>query len=156
MPQKQIGSMTRFSAAGDGRLIGLVVRGSFEEFDEYHPNDGKRSYVTEPELPLQVITIRGEAGDIGTAHVHFAVEQETAWPTRHKVVTCLSGRFRAKLSEMDGTPVGEAELGPGDALMCTEGHQIEYLEDGTRLLEVKQGPYLGSADADRHVLDGRS
>lgn len=155
MPEEQVGSVTRFSAAGDGRLIGLVVRGSFDEFDAYHPHDGKRSYVTEPELPLQVITIRGEAGDIGTEHVHLAVEDDRAWPTRHKVITCLSGGFRVLLSESDGTRVGEAELGPGDALVCTEGHQIEYLEDGTRLLEVKQGPYLG-VEADRHVLEGGS
>lgn len=152
MPEERVGSLTRFTAA-DGRLVGLLVPASFDEFADHHPYDGRRSYVTDPELPLQVITALAGPQDRGSAHVHFAVESDREWPTRHKVVVCLGGAMRIHLSEADGRPCGSATLLSGDALMCLEGHDVEYLEEGSRMLEVKQGPYLGSAEADRHVLD---
>lgn len=152
MPEEQIGSLTRYTANSDGRLIGLLVPASFDEYADYHPNDGRRSYVTEPELPLQIVTAKGSPEDRGSKHVHMAVEPSRDWPTRHKVVVGLAGAVRIDLSETDGTPVGAAEIRAGDALMCTEGHEVTYLEPRSRMMEVKQGPYPGSQDADRVVL----
>lgn len=142
----------RYTAPPDDRLIGLLVPASFDDYAAHHPHDGRRSYVTEFELPLQVIRVQGSPGDRGSKHVHLAQPPARAWPTAHKVMVCLAGRVRVELSEADGTPVGEAVLSPGDALLCTEGHEATYLEPSSRMMEIKQGPYPGTSEADRIVL----
>lgn len=152
MAQEQDQAIVRYTAPSDGRLVGLFVPLSFDEYAQHYPHDGRRSYLTDFDLPLQVLRVQGSPGDLGSKHVHRAHPPARAWPTAHKVMVCLAGRVRVALSESDGTPVGEAVLGPGDALLCTEGHEATYLEAGSRMMEVKQGPYPGSPDADRVVL----
>jgi hypothetical protein len=152
MPEVKTGSLTRYTAVSDGRLIGLLVPFGFSEFIDYHPNDGRRSYVTDPNFPLQIVTATGAPSDIGSNHIHQALPLHDEWPTRHKVVVCLSGAVQVELSEADGTPIGIAVMGPGDAVMSTEGHRISYLERASRLLEIKQGPYPGNVDEDRVFL----
>jgi hypothetical protein len=39
---------------------------------------------------------------------------------------------------------------PNDLVLLLEGHEVEFLERGTRLVEVKQGPFPGS-DADDKI-----
>ena len=152
MPEVRDGSLTRYTAESDGRLIGLLVPADFTEFMNFHPNDGRRSYVTDPDLPLQMVTATGSPEDLGSNHVHPAMALEAEWPTRHKVVVCLSGAVQMELSESDGTPVGTAVMGAGDAVLATEGHRISYLAPASRLLEIKQGPYPGNVEADRVFL----
>lgn len=152
MPEEKVGSLTRYTAASDGRLIGLLVPFGFNEFIDYHPNDGRRSYVTDPNLPLQIVTATGSPEDLGSKHIHQALPLQDDWPTRHKVVVCLYGSVQVELSESDGTPIGIAVMQPGDAVMLTEGHRISYLAAASRLLEIKQGPYPGSVDKDRLFL----
>jgi len=48
--------------------------------------------------------------------------------------------------------VAELVIGTGDvAILLRGGHGYEILEDGTEVLEVKNGPYVG-ADRDRRRL----
>jgi hypothetical protein len=56
------------------------------------------------------------------------------------VMVCMSGSARVGLFAKEGAHVADVVLGPGDLLLMYEGHSIETLEDGTRLIEVKQGP----------------
>jgi hypothetical protein len=53
---------------------------------------------------------------------------------------CSSGSARIGLFTKGGDHVADVVLAPGDLLLMYEGHSIETLEDGTRLLEIKQGP----------------
>ncbi|TDC52781.1 hypothetical protein E1212_07980 [Jiangella ureilytica] len=142
----------RFTAPDDGRLIGLYVPASFDAFDSYYPNDGRRAYLTEFDLPLQIVRTQGSPGDAGSKHVHLPQEPSRGWPTCHKVMVCLSGAVRVEVSDFDGVAAGTAELRPGDALLCVEGHEAVYLEDGSRLLEIRQGPYPGNVSDDRIIL----
>jgi len=145
-------AIRRFNASGDGRLIGMLIPGSFQDYSDFYPHDGRRGYVTAPELPLQILAATGSPGVVGAKHLHRPLDQPVRWPTRHSIWICISGRLRIDLCETDGTPVGTIEVGPGDALLSTEGHQVSYLEPGTRSLEIKQGPYPGTEDADRELL----
>jgi hypothetical protein len=40
----------------------------------------------------------------------------------------------------EGEHIAHVVLTTGDLALLFEGHSIETLEDGTRLLEIKQGP----------------
>jgi hypothetical protein len=62
------------------------------------------------------------------------------------------GRLRAKIFDTAGKPLTDLELRAGDIiLMLRGGHGYEVLEDGTEVLEVKNGPYVGP-DRDRRRL----
>ena len=38
---------------------------------------------------------------------------------------------------------------PNDLVLLLEGHEVEFLERGTRLVEVKQGPFPGTDAGDK-------
>jgi hypothetical protein len=52
----------------------------------------------------------------------------------------------------EGDHIVDVELGTGDVVLLYEGHSIETLEDGTRLLEIKQGPMPEDPLADNVAL----
>ena len=72
--------------------------------------------------------------------------------TRHQVMVCLGGRVRIGVFAKEGDHVADVELGAGDLVLLYEGHSIETLEDGTRLLEIKQGPMPEDPLADNVAL----
>jgi hypothetical protein len=145
--------VTRFEAMGDRRLIGLLIPADFDQFPGYYPKDGRRAYVTDFGLPLQVVSGVGDANETGSNHVHPYVPASASWPTRHKVVVCIAGSIDVELSESDGSPVGTASLTPGAALLCTEGHRVVFRTNGSRMIEVKQGPFPGTTELDRVMID---
>jgi hypothetical protein len=62
------------------------------------------------------------------------------------------GRLRARIYSPDDRLLATLEAGEGDLLMLLRGgHGYEILEDGTQVLEVKNGPYLGP-ERDRRRL----
>jgi len=144
------GSTVRYNAT-DGRLVGLLVPADFSDYWDFHPRDGRRSYVTDPGLPLQVVRVKGSPSDSGFNHIHPSLPESGSWPTRHTVFFCIAGLIRVHLSESDATPVGVAEMRPGDALVCTEGHRVEFVENDSKFIEAKQGPYLGE-EQDRVLI----
>ena len=144
-------SVTIFTSADDGRVIGLYVPATFGDFSRYMPHDGARAYVTDATLPLQLAVLTGPKGSLSDAHIHDPLPQ-IPWPTRHTAIVCISGSVRVFLSDRHGLAVAAPVLSIGDTLLFTEGHQLELLEEQTRIIEVKQGPYPGSQDADRRRL----
>jgi hypothetical protein len=56
----------------------------------------------------------------------------------------LQGKVRATVFSEDREPVEVVELGQGDAMVLLRGgHGYEILMDGTKVIEVKNGPYPG-------------
>ena len=61
----------------------------------------------------------------------------------------LSGLLRANVFDRVRRLAGQVDARAGECIvLLAGGHGYEILEDGTRVLEIKNGPYLG-ADADR-------
>ena len=59
------------------------------------------------------------------------------------------GRIKARIYNLKLELVAEWEAGEGDIMILMQGgHGYDILEDGTQVLEVKNGPYVG-AQADR-------
>lgn len=155
--------------APDGREVALVVRSDFDDFGSYPPTfatDEERAWLAEhyrvsspeleretkahltpDELPLQLTVLNRPAGAFVKPHYHVN-EGAAASETRHQVMVCLTGSARIGIYAKEGPHLGDVELAAGDFALLFEGHSIETLEDGTRLLEIKQGPMPADPFAD--------
>ena len=93
------------------------------------------------------------AGKTLLAHSHNPVPRTVAWT--QEVLYVRSGRLRADIFDTDDQLVATLQAAAGDILVLLRGgHGYQILEDGTQVLEIKNGPYLG-ADADRRRLSSR-
>lgn len=76
------------------------------------------------------------------SHIHKHCER-TASRTQ-EVVYVRRGRVRASIYDEDKQPLTEVDLLEGDtAVFLAGGHGYEIMEDGTQVLEVKNGPFVG-------------
>lgn len=80
-------------------------------------------------------------------HIHNEVERKVT-----RTCECLyivSGGIHAKIYDLQEQLVDEFDAFAGDVVILLDsGHGYTILQDGTKVLEVKNGPYLG-AEADR-------
>lgn len=84
------------------------------------------------------------------AHAHNEVRREVFWT--QEVLYIRQGSVRVEIFNIEDLKVAELEATKGDILMLLKGgHGYEIMEDGTQVLEIKNGPYVG-ADADRRRL----
>ncbi|MCP4179889.1 MAG: hypothetical protein GY756_19175 [bacterium] len=80
-------------------------------------------------------------------HIHNEVERKVI--RTQEVLYIRKGKIEATIFDLDGNFVDSFEASAGDTVILLEsGHGYKILEDGTQVLEVKNGPYLG-ADVDR-------
>ncbi len=108
---------------------------------------GGLNFYSEDNEFIQVGTWGYDSGKELLAHTHNNVErtvnitQETLYIRR--------GRIKARIYNLKLELVAEWEAGEGDIMILMQGgHGYDILEDGTQVLEVKNGPYVG-AQADR-------
>jgi hypothetical protein len=154
-------SGAEFLNAPDGRTVAMVVRKDFGDFESYPPTfatDEERAWLAEhyrvespdleretkahltpDELPLQITILNRPAGAFVKPHFHVN-DGPPGGDTRHQVMVCLAGSARIGIYAKEGPHVGDVELATGDFALLYEGHSIETVTDGTRLLEIKQGP----------------
>lgn len=96
---------------------------------------------------IQVGTWSYDKGKELLAHAHNVVPRTFEWT--QEVLFVWRGSIRAHLYDREKRKVADFIAGEGDILiMLAGGHGYDILEDGTRVLEVKNGPYVG-AEADR-------
>jgi uncharacterized protein YjlB len=99
---------------------------------------------------LQVGAWNYDAGKKLLAHIHNTVERTIN--RTHEVLYVISGRLEAVIYTLDAEEVKTLILEAGDVLvLLSSGHGYRILEDGTRVIEIKNGPYPG-ADADRRRI----
>ncbi len=174
--REQLGKTSQIKAyrAADGRLIGLYVPGDFTDYVSFPPfvdtseelahlaeaykvispqrERETKAHVTADELPLQIVLLNRDLGAYVRPHYHVH-DTPSASPTRHQILVCQRGRMRIGLYTKEGERLGHVILNPGDlALMC-EGHSLEFLEPGTKVIEIKMGPFPGSDAADKVDLN---
>lgn len=158
----------------DGRTIGLFVPADFSDFESYPPfieteeerehmrtayqvSDPERerytkAHLTPNDLPLQVIVLNRDKAAVTKAHYHEMSGAVTT-RTRHEILICLAGAARVELWSAEGEKGGEVVLRTGDTVLMYEGHAVEFLEDGTRLIEIKQGPFPDTEWEDKTDLN---
>jgi hypothetical protein len=84
------------------------------------------------------------------AHIHNEVRREVLWT--QEVLFVRNGRLRANIFDTRKNKVAELTVEAGDVIILLRGgHGYDILEDGTQVMEIKNGPYVG-ADADRRRI----
>ena len=84
------------------------------------------------------------------AHIHNEVKREVLWT--QEVLFVRSGMLRANIFDTNENKVTELNVSAGDVIILLRGgHGYDILEDGTQVLEIKNGPYVGP-DMDRRRL----
>ena len=91
-----------------------------------------------------------EGGKQLGAHIHNTVERTI--DRTYEVLYVMSGAINAQIFDMNEQPIEQVTVKQGEILVLLEcGHGYTILEDGTNVLEVKNGPYLG-AEVDRRRI----
>ena len=123
-------------------LFAIIIRG------EYECNGTK--FVTSKESPLQVGLIGRKKGENIQPHIHKPVTRTIEYTQEFIHIT--KGRVVVDFYDVDGSKIKSATLKSGDSILLTGGgHGFQMLED-TRMIEVKQGPYL-SVESDKQHLE---
>jgi hypothetical protein len=100
---------------------------------------------------LQVGTWEYEAGRQLLPHIHNIAERTIN--RTHEVLYILQGSLKATIYTLNAEIVESLVLEQGDILiLLSSGHGYRILEDNTRVLEIKNGPYLG-AEVDRRRIE---
>jgi hypothetical protein len=161
-----------FTAPDDGRTVAIYIGPDFDEYDQFPPfltdeaeiehirtayqledpmrEIATKAHITDDDWPLQIILLNRDPGGTTLPHYHVPTKDLPAWPTRHQVLICQRGRARVGVLTTGGQALGEVDLEPNSLILLLEGHSVEFREPGTRLIEVKQGPFPGT-DADDKV-----
>ena len=112
-------------------------------------NDGL-NFFTQDEEFIQVGVWGYQKGKELKAHIHNEVKREVLWT--QEVLFIRTGKLRANIFDTQETKVAELEVNTGDVIMLLRGgHGYEIVEDGTQVLEIKNGPYVGP-ERDRRRL----
>ncbi len=90
------------------------------------------------------------AGKQLKAHIHNEVKREVRWT--QEVLFVRTGKLRANIFDTTEKKVAELEVNGGDVIILLRGgHGYDILEEGTQVLEIKNGPYVGP-ERDRRRL----
>lgn len=108
--------------------------------------DGLNFYSKEEEY-IQVGAWKYERGKELQAHIHNQVERSI--DRTNEVLYVISGSVEAVIYNMEQDEIDRLVINQGEILVLLEcGHGYKILADDTKVLEIKNGPYLG-AEKDR-------
>lgn len=100
---------------------------------------------------IQVGTWNYNAGKELKAHVHNKVIRKTE--KTYEVLYIKSGSIKVKIYTNDKELIDEFKVKSGEILILLEcGHGYTILENNTKVIEIKNGPYMG-AENDRTRLE---
>lgn len=162
----------RYFKAKDGRTVAVLVRGDLEEYSQFPPkidteedrahmarhydlskidmDTYTKAHVTDNELPLQIVLLNREVGSKVKPHYH-KVSSPLPGSSKFQLMMCQRGLGRIGVYTREGDHLGDADLKPFDFILLLEGHSIEFLEEDTKLIELKQGPFPDGGDAEDMV-----
>jgi cupin fold WbuC family metalloprotein len=131
-----------FEFVRDGaRQLAIIVRGSSSR--------EKYNFPTAPESTLQMGVTFYRQDDVVAPHAHH--QRHAASRDCQEFLLVQEGALEVNIYREDGTLIASFELGPGDAVLFQDGgHGLRCLAP-TRLLEVKQGPYV-SPELDKYLI----
>ncbi|MED5579581.1 MAG: hypothetical protein VX794_06065 [Nitrospinota bacterium] len=154
----------------NSRVLAMVVRQDFDSYDSFPPfldNDSEKehlakaysgqnfeserrtkAHITDDELPLQIILLNRSPGSVVNPHYHQVTERPNN-ETRHQIMVCRNGSMKIGVYSKEGEFAGDVILKSGDLILMYEGHRIEFLEENTKAIEIKEGPFPETDEADK-------
>jgi hypothetical protein len=131
--------------SADGDLIAVVVRA------DYLP-DGVR-FLSAPGDALQLGVSGYRRGVSVSPHAHRS--HEVLVPTGEEMIHVDRGKVAVDVYDRKDRFLTRALLTSGDTMLfLTGGHGLSMEED-TRIIEVKQGPYRGREEDKRPIFGGK-
>ena len=119
-----------------GRVLALILRGELGREGAF--------FYTPPENSIQLGIIQHKQGTEVRPHVHKDVSRLVQGV--QEVLHIEYGVVEVDVYAGDGTKVWNTKLSDGDTILFIDGgHGLKVMSD-TRILEVKQGPYLGASE----------
>ena len=125
--------------AADGAVLAYVARGGAQ------PHETR--FLTPNDCSLQVGHVVYPAGGVVARHMHLPIERHLVGTT--EVLVVQSGRCEVDVYDGARAVVATLELQSGDILIAVGGGHGFRMQEDTVLLEIKQGPYPGTADKER-------
>ena len=108
------------------------------------------SFYSNDEDFIQVGTWNYEKGQYLAAHNHNIMERKIN--RTNEIIIILEGKLKIDVYNENDEKIAELEAKKNDLLiMINGGHGYHILEDNTKVIEIKNGPYLG-AEKDRRRL----
>ena len=117
-----------------GKLLAVIVS----------PSQWKRGldFITEDEEFIQVGTWNYDKGKVLDRHFHNIVSRSSQ--LTQECVVVMTGSMIVKIYDDEQAFICEKQLMAGDfAVLLAGGHGYEIQEDDTRIIETKNGPFLG-------------
>lgn len=126
----------------NGVVLAIIVR------DE-HWERGSH-FISAPEDFQQVGLWDYDRGKAFLPHIHLSFDRHVS--KTQEVIFVKKGRLKADIFNGDGKLITSAELKMGDTgIFLSGGHGYEVLDNGTKVLEIKNGPYLGPEKDRRRI-----
>ena len=124
---------------------------------EQHAHDGRQNLIalrTESDAAVQLGVFHLPDGEVIVPHAHIPCERVLTQTS--EVLVIQEGRLHVDFYRKDRTILSNAVVAAGDILILLHGgHGFRALEP-VRMLEVKQGPYMGERDKVRFDADAAS
>ena len=125
-----------------GNLLAFTVRNNF--------SGDKYNFPTSPDNPLQVGVNFYNAGDFVKPHYHN--NHERVINITQEFVVVSEGEVKFTVYDNDNQLVNSVTLCSGEAIFFAGGgHRWDFIKK-TKILEVKQGPFV-SLDQDKTLFD---
>lgn len=117
----------------DGRVLAMLFKHGLEA-------QGVR-FLTPENFPLQLGILDHPQGKNVPMHLHE--ELKATVKAVHEVLYVEKGRAHIELADESWEPIGKTTIEAGDMfLICGAAHAVN-IEKGSRIIEVKHGPYTG-------------
>ena len=129
-----------------GKTLARIIRA--EELD------GPFKFFTEDSDNIQISRWNHPCGYRCKAHVHNITNKVVN--RTHEAIFVINGELRVTIYTLEGRPVQQKMLYPLDIFYAMDcGHEYEVMDDGTRVVEFKNGPFLGddNYDLERTLID---
>ena len=130
--------MSQLQKIFDGeQLISIIIPGDLEAHGT--------KFITPQDFPLQVGLHEHPAKTEIKAHSNNKFKIETA--VFQEILIIQKGSVKVDLYGIDNNPLTSLVLNAGDSIFFVDGGHGLLMLDDARILEVKQGPYPGDANA---------
>ena len=119
-----------------GKIMAIILRRDVE-------SESVRFY-TPPDFSQQLGLLVHPKGKVIRPHIHKLIAREVT--VTQEVLIIQKGEIELDLYDEKGTKIKTCVLSEGDTVLLAHGgHGLRVLEDA-RIIEVKQGPYVGFDD----------